>query len=108
MAMPGNPLTDPNWANEVTDQITEIVGTVRDKTTDKAIVAVRAIVFGLLALFLSIALVGLLLIMLTRALQSLLNLMMGWDTAVYVSYFIVGGLLALVGVFAMSKRSSAS
>ena len=106
--MPGNPLTDPNWANDVTDQITEIVGTVRDKTTNNAIVAVRAVVFGLLALFLAIALVGLLLILLTRALQSLLNLMMGWDTAVYVSYFIIGGLLTLVGVFAMSKRSSAS
>lgn len=106
--MPGNPLTDPNWANDITDQITQVVGKVRDKTTNNAIVAVRAVVYGLLAFFLAIALIILLLIFLTRGLQSLLNLMMGWDTAVYVSYFIVGGLLTLAGLFAMTKRSGAS
>jgi hypothetical protein len=106
--MPGNPLTDPNWANEITDQITQVVGKVRDKTTNNAIVAVRAVVYGLLAFFLAIALIILLLIFLTRGLQSLLNLMMGWDTAVYVSYFIMGGLLTLGGLFAMTKRSGAS
>ena len=106
--MPGNPLTDPNWANEITDQITQVVGKVRDKTTNNAIVAVRAVVYGLLAFFLAIALIILLLIFLTRGLQSLLNLMMGWDTAVYVSYFIIGGLLTLAGLFAMTKRSGAS
>jgi hypothetical protein len=106
--MPGNPLTDPNWANEITDQITQVVGKVRDKTTNNAIVAVRAVVYGLIAFFLAIALVILLLIFLTRGLQSLLNLMMDWDTAVYVSYFIVGGLLTLGGLFAMTKRSDAS
>jgi hypothetical protein len=106
--MPGNPLTDPNWANEITDQITQVVGKVRDKTTNNAIVAVRAVVYGLLAFFLAIALIILLLIFLTRGLQSLLNLTMGWDTAVYVSYFIMGGLLTLGGLFAMTKRSGAS
>jgi hypothetical protein len=106
--MPGNPLTDPNWANEITDRITQVVGKVRDKTTNNAIVAVRAVVYGLLAFCLAIALIILLLIFLTRGLQSLLSLMMGWDTAVYVSYFIVGGLLTLAGLFAMTKRSDAS
>ena len=106
--MPGNPLTDAHWADEVTEQITSLVGTVRDKTTNNAIKAVRAVVFGLLAFFLAIALVILLLVFLTRGLQSLLNLFLAWDKAVWLSYFIIGGLMSLGGLLAMSKRSSAS
>ncbi len=104
--MPGNPLTDPNWASEVTDQITSLVGTVRDKTTNNAIIAVRAIVFGLLGLILGLVLVTLLLIVLTRVIQAILSNWIDWDTAVYVSYFIVGGLLTVTGAFFMTKRHS--
>lgn len=104
--MPGNPLTDANWANDITNEITKLVGTVRDKTTDNAIVAVRAIVFGLLGVILGLVLLVLLLIMLTRLVQAILDNWMGWDTAVYVSYFIIGGLFTLVGAFLMTKRTS--
>jgi hypothetical protein len=104
--MPGNPLTDPNWANEVTDQITTLVGTIRDKTTNNAIVVVRAVVFGLLAAILGLVLVVLLLVLLTRLIQAILSNWIDWDTAVYVSYFIIGGLLTLTGAFLMTKRHS--
>lgn len=104
--MPGNPLTDPNWANEVTDQITSLVGAVRDKTTNNAIVAVRAVVFGLLGAILGLVLVTLLLILLTRLVQAILSNWIDWDTAVYVSYFVIGGLLTLAGAFLMTKRHS--
>ena len=106
--MPGNPLTDDNWANEVTDQITEFVGTVRQKTTDNAIVVVRGVVFGLLAAFIGFALLVMLLILATRGLQSLLYLFLSWERAVYVSYFIVGGILSVAGLLLMSKRTSAT
>ena len=46
--MPGNPLTDPNWAPDLADQITTFIGNVRDKTTNNAIKVVRGVVFGLL------------------------------------------------------------
>jgi ABC-type antimicrobial peptide transport system permease subunit len=104
--MPGNPLTDPNWANEVTDQITTLVGTVREKTTNNAIVVVRAVVFGLLGAILGLVLVTLLLVLLTRLIQAILSNWIDWDTAVYVSYFIIGGLLTLAGAFLMTKRHS--
>ena len=104
--MPGNPLTDPNWASEVTDQITSLVGTVRDKTTNNAIVAARAVVFGLLGLILGLVLVTLLLVLLTRLIQAILSNWIDWETAVYVSYFIIGGLLTLGGTFLMTKRHS--
>ncbi len=106
--MPGNPLSDPNWANDVTDQVTSFVGKVRDTATNKAIVAVRAVVFGLLAVVLGITLVVLLIVGTTRGIQAALDSFLDWDTAVYVSYFIVGGILSLAGLLAMGKRTSAS
>jgi hypothetical protein len=105
--MPGNPLTDPNWAAEVTDQVTSLVGKVRDTATDKAIVAVRAIVFGLLGAILGIALLVLVIVGLTRGIQAAFDTFLEWPRAVYVSYFVVGGILTLAGLLMMGKRTSA-
>lgn len=102
--MPGNPLTDPNWASDLTEQITGVVGKVRDTATNKVIVAVRGVVFGLLGMFLGLVLVVLLLIIATRGLQSLLDIFVEWDKAVWLSYFLVGGILTLAGTFLMRKR----
>jgi hypothetical protein len=104
--MPGNPLTDPNWAPDLAEQITTFVGNVRDKTTNNAIKVVRGVVFGLLGLFLGFVAIVLLLIIVTRALQSLLDIWFHWDTAVYLSYFLVGGILTALGLLLMSKRHS--
>ena len=102
--MPGNPLTDPNWANDLTEQITTVVGNVRDKTTNNAIKVVRGVVFGLMGFVLGIVAVTLLLVGSTRALQSLLDIWLAWDKAVYLSYFVIGGILTIAGWFLMSKR----
>ena len=104
--MPGNPLTDPNWAPDLANQITNLVGTVRDKTTNNAVKAVRAVVFGLLGMFLGLVALVLLLIIATRGLQALLSLALNWDRSVYLSYFILGGILTLGGLLLMAKRST--
>lgn len=104
--MPGNPLTDPNWAPDLADQITTFVGNVRDKTTNNAIKAARAIVFGLLATFLGLTALVVLLIMATRGLQVVFDLITSWDRAVYLSYLTLGGILSLVGLLLMSKRAT--
>ncbi len=104
--MPGNPLTDPNWATEVTEQITTLVGTVRDKTTNNAIKVVRGVVFGLFGLILGIVAISLLLIFLMRGLQALFDIGVDHDKAVWLSYFTVGGILTIVGWLLMSKRHS--
>lgn len=104
--MPGNPLTDPNWAPDLADQITEFVGNVRDKTTNNAIKAARGIVFGLLAAILGTVALVLLLIFVTRGIQALLDLATTWGRAVYISYFAVGGILTLGGLFLMTKRAT--
>jgi protein-S-isoprenylcysteine O-methyltransferase Ste14 len=105
--MPGNPLTDENWAPELADQITDFIGNIRDKTTNNAIKLARGLVFGLLALLLGVVALALLLIGATRGLQALIDLGTSWERAVYVSYFVVGGILTLAGLFLMGKRTSA-
>jgi len=104
--MPGNPLTDPHWASDIADQIITLTGRVKEKTTDNAIVVVRGVVFGLLGAILGIVLITLLLILFTRLLQAILSNWIDWSTAVYVSYFVIGGLLTLTGAFLMTKRHS--
>ena len=104
--MPGNPLTDPNWAPELADTVERVVGTVRERTTDNVVKAARIIVFGLLGAFLGLTALILLVIIFTRALQALLDFAVTPARAVYISYFIVGGICCLVGALLMKKRHS--
>ncbi len=102
--MPGNPLTDPNWPTELADQIERVVGTVRQKTTVPLIHLARAIVYGLLGGIIGLFAVVLVLVAVTRGLQALLDTVVSWEQAVYLSYLIVGGILCLIGLFLLMKR----
>jgi hypothetical protein len=106
--MPANPLSDPNWAPDLADTVTRIVGDIRDKTTNNIILLARGLVFGILAAIVGVAVLVLAAIMAMRGLQALLELGMTWPRAVYVSYFIVGGICCLAGVLLMRKRHTAS
>ena len=77
--MPGNPLSDPTWAKQLADTIERVVANVRDKTTNNIVLAARGI-------------------------QVLLDLAVTPDRAVYLSYFVVGGICCLLGWFLMRKR----
>ncbi|MDA2944995.1 MAG: hypothetical protein O2925_08520 [Actinomycetota bacterium] len=108
--MIGNPFTDDNWADNTVERVDRIVGVVRDRVTNNAVKAVRAVVFGLIGLLLGIALAIVGMIMVTRGLQSLVSLFtgnadIGHSRSVYVSYLIVGGLLLLGGGMCMRRRS---
>lgn len=106
--MPGNPLTDPNWATETTDKLVGFIDNVRAQTTQKVVYAARGLVFGIIAAMLGvfIAIVGVVAIL--RGLESLLELAVGWDRAVYLSYLILGGVLSLVGMILFRKRNAAA
>jgi hypothetical protein len=104
--MPGNPFTDPNWAADLADTIERVVGSVRERTTKPLVTASRGVVFGLLAGILSITAVVLLIIVLTRATQALLDIWFRHEMSVYLSYFIIGGIICLGGLFVLSKRFS--
>jgi hypothetical protein len=104
--MPGNPFTDPNWAADLADTIERVVGTVRERTTKPLVTASRGVVFGLLAGILGITAVTLLIIAATRATQALLDIWFRHEVSVYLSYFIIGGIICLGGLFVLSKRFS--
>jgi hypothetical protein len=104
--MPGNPLTDPNWADDTTDTVVRIVGTVRDKTTKPLILAARGLVFGLIALFLGLFALILVLITLTRGIQAGLDGVFDHERSVYVSYLAVGGIFCLAALFLFKKRNA--
>ncbi len=104
--MPGNPFTDPNWAADLADTIERVVGSVRERTTKPLVTASRGVVFGLLAGILGITAVVLLIIVLTRATQALLDIWFRHEMSVYLSYFIIGGIICLGGLFVLSKRFS--
>ena len=104
--MAGNPLTDPNWAADVTDSIVTTVDKVRDRTTKPLVIMARGLVFGLLASFLGILIVGLLIVGLTRAMISLIEWPLDHDSAVWVSYLVIGGILCAIGAWFMARRRS--
>jgi hypothetical protein len=106
--MPGNPLTDPNWARDTTDTLVRLVGTVRDQTTTKAVFAARALVYGIIAAFLGVFILVIAIIGLMRGLQALLDLAVTQPQSVYLSYFIVGGILCLAGLLLFRKRDAST
>ncbi len=61
---------------------------------------------GLLAIFLGLFALVLLLIGLTRGIQAALEPLVDQPRAVYISYFVIGGLLSLVGAILFRKRNA--
>jgi hypothetical protein len=106
--MPSNPLTDPNWASDTTETMVRIVGTVREQTTTKAVIAARGLVFGIIAAFLGTFILIITIIGLMRGVQVLLDLAVSEPVAVYLSYFIVGGMLCLAGLLLFKKRNAST
>jgi len=105
--MPGNPLSDPNWAPQLADTIDRYVGMIRDKATNKVVLVVRGLVFGLVILFTLVATITLSVILGIKLLQRIVNIggLVDRDSSVWVSYVVLGGLFVLVGLFLFTKRS---
>ncbi len=102
--MPGNPLTDPNWAADLADTIDRFVGKVRTTVTDRAVYAVRAVVFGLIIAIAAPVTFALMLILGTKLLQRLIAIGTDHDSSVWTSYVVLGGLMVLGGSLMMRKR----
>jgi hypothetical protein len=106
--MAGNPLTNPNWAPELADTVERLVGQIRDKATNKVVLVVRAVVFGFVIALTALAALVLMVILGTKLLQRIVNIggAIDADSSVWVSYLVMGGILVLVGLFLMRKRST--
>lgn len=102
--MAGNPLSDPNWASDVTETIVETIDKVRDRTTKPIVMAARGLVFGILVAFLGMMAVALLLIAVSRGLINLLEWPLDHDTSVWVSHLVLGSIFCLIGTSFMIRR----
>ncbi len=102
--MPGNPITDPNWAASLADLIDRYVGMVRTTVTDRAVLAVRAVVFGIVIAIAAPVTVVFLLIFATKLVQAIVSIWTDHDTSIWISYMIISALLLGGGALAMRKR----
>lgn len=104
--MPSNPLSDPDWAANLTNRIDHYVGLVRDNATLKVVTVVRAVVFGLIAGLVGLIAAVLGAILAIRLVQRLTRLVGRVDhsTSVWISYLVIAVLLLALGAFLMSKR----
>lgn len=104
--MPGNPLSDPNWAPQLADTVERFVGTIRQKTTDNVIKVVRALVFGTIVLLAVPALLVLLTVFGTRLLMAVVSRVSrtDHDSTVWITYAVLAALLYLAGAVLMRKR----
>jgi hypothetical protein len=102
--MVSNPLTDPEWASRAVDLIDRVAATVRRYTTRPLVALARGIVFGLLGSFGVVAVVVLAIAALTRGLHEALDLVVTRAAAVWISYYLLAVLFALVGALLMRKR----
>lgn len=105
--MPGNPLTDPNWAKEFADTIDRYVGKVRTTFTERVVFAVRAVVFGIVIAIAAPVTLILLIILSTRFVQRIIALFTDHDSSIWISYAVMGGLLVMAGSLMMRKRFEA-
>ncbi|HEX3087598.1 MAG TPA: hypothetical protein VHQ23_03020 [Ilumatobacteraceae bacterium] len=102
--MPGNPLTDPNWAADLADTVDEYVGKVRTTVTERAVYAVRAVVFGIIIAIAAPVTITLVIILVTKFLQSVIGLFTDHDSSVWISYTVLGLAMVIGGAFTMRKR----
>lgn len=88
-----------DWATQATDTIEQVVGLVRDRTVKPARSASKAIVYGLLTAFFVATAAILLIIAFFRGVFVITGRVWG-------AYFIVGGIMTIVGALCWTQRSS--
>lgn len=102
--MPGNPLSDPNWASDLADTVDRYVSKVRTTVTDRAVYAVRAVVFGIVILIAAPVTFTLMVILGTKFVQRLIAIATDHDSSIWASYMVMGGLLVVGGSLLMRSR----
>jgi hypothetical protein len=79
---------------------------VRDKVTDKAVVAVRGVVFGVIVAITSVAVVTLGGVVALKLLQRITRVVFRVDApaSVWISYLLIAGIMFIGGALAMRMR----
>ncbi len=89
-----------DWASLATDRVVDVVDRIRSATTQPAITAARGVVYGLVALICSVAV----LVLLVLGIFRLLDVVVPGES--WSAHLVTGGLLCAAGGFLWSRRSS--
>ncbi|MEM9201580.1 MAG: hypothetical protein AAGC53_07960 [Actinomycetota bacterium] len=96
---------EQDWEAKVADQIIDRVDQVKRIATDNAVLALRGLVFGLVAAVLGFALLVMGLIAALRFLDAYLPIGNGVGDAVWAAYLVIGVFFSLLGLgMWMSRR----
>ncbi len=95
---------DTDWAGEQADKIVDLVDRIKNATTDKAIITLRAIVFGLVIFVLVLASIVLLIVTSVRVADAYLPIGDGVGDASWAAHLFVGGLVTILGLGAWGSR----
>ena len=90
---------EPDWTDQVTDLIVDVVDRVHDSTTGPLVRVAKGAVYVVLASIIGIAVLILLTILATR----LLGIIPG---EIWIPYTVLGLILCLLGAWLWSRRTS--
>ena len=90
-----------DWAVQVADTVERVVGSIRDKTSLPLVTVARAVVFGLIAAVMALAMTVLVAIALVRAIDVFTG-----EGNVWIAHFVVGGIFSLAGGFLLRKATA--
>lgn len=92
----------PDWPQQATETIVNLVDNVKYKTTEPATKAVRGLVYGIVILLLGVPAVIMLLVGIVHLLNQVSTDVLGQD--VWLVYLVLGVIFTLVGLLLWRKR----
>ena len=95
---------DADWSAQQADRIVGWVDTLKGYSTDKAVLILRVVVFGLVVFVLAIASIVLLTVAAVRMADAYLPIGAGVGDASWAAHLFVGSLLSIIGLGAWASR----
>lgn len=96
--------SDEKWQKRFLDVLDEGIAFIRERTTLPVVRIVRGTVFGTFAVLGAFLVFIFLLLTMFRGLNELFDLWWSRETAVWVSYFVLGGVLMVIGGRLLRRR----
>ena len=96
--------SDEKWQKRFLDVLDEGIAFIRERTTLPVVRIVRGTVFGTFAVLGALLVFIFLLLTMFRGLNELFDVWWSRETAVWVSYFVLGGVLMVIGGRLLRRR----
>ena len=97
-----------DWPAVVADRIVELVDAVRSRTTDRAVLVLRAAVYCLVAAVAAIAVIVLLTVAAVRLADAYLPIGAGVGSATWAAHGFIGLLATIIGLGAWRARAGSA